>query len=35
MREERMIPRFTMLTMVVLLICGIAIAAPTRGPARA
>lgn len=30
-----MIPRFIMLTMIALLICGIAIAAPTRGPARA
>jgi hypothetical protein len=30
-----MIPRFMILTMVALLICGIAVAAPTRGPARA
>jgi hypothetical protein len=30
-----MIPRFMMLTMIALLICGIAIAAPTRGPAQA
>jgi hypothetical protein len=30
-----MIPRLTVLTMVALLICGIAVAAPSREPARA
>ena len=30
-----MIPRFTVLLMIALLICGIAVAAPSREPARA
>ena len=30
-----MSPRFNTLTMVALLICGIAVAAPTRGPVQA